>query len=266
MGWRVALLPVSVLWLCACGGGGSTGAALAFPSATPSPSAAPSASPSLAVTLTSLDDGSPLAGAAVSLGGAAALTDSLGRATVPAQPAPSLLVAVAAGYATLHATVTPAAGLVAYKLTKPSAEEAAWVAQINADRAAYGGAPALALDEYAEEAARFKVQDEAARGYYGHGDPQTGAEVAALAYQSRGGIGLYHDLLGAQLFRDWSAVEAQFVAEGPPPPGQSNHFSDLTSANALWAGVGIAGGKNFDPATYGTSPMWYYCAGIVRPR
>ena len=264
MGWRVALVPALVCWLCACGGGGA-GGAVAPPSPLPSPSATPSAPASLTVTLVSLDDGAPIIAAAVSIGSASAQTDANGRAALAAPATPSLLVAAASGYATLHVTIVPASTAVAYKLTRPTAEEAAWAAQINADRAKYG-APPLTIDEYAVESARFKVQDEAARGYYGHGDPETGVEVAALAYQGRGGIGFYHDLLGAQLFRDWSSVEAQFVAEGPPPPGQSNHFSDLTSTDALWLGVAIGAGKNFDPVTYGTTPMWYYCAGIVRPR
>lgn len=255
-----------LLALCACGGGGSIGAGPASGTVFATPPAWPSVSPALVVTLTSLDDGTPIPGALVTVGTVSALTDANGRAVVAAPVVtPTVLVAAAAAYATLHATVAPFQAAVAFKLTKPTAEENAWIAQIDTDRARYG-APPLALDEYAEETARFKVQDEAARGYYGHGDPQTGAEVAALAYQSRGGIGLYYDLLGAQLTRDWTSVEAQFVAEGPPPPGQTNHFSNLVSTDASWAGVALAAGKNFDPATYGTNPMWYYCAGIVRPR
>ncbi|HEY8315031.1 MAG TPA: hypothetical protein VIG51_12790, partial [Candidatus Baltobacteraceae bacterium] len=203
----LALFCVSIA-VAACSGGGSgsgNGITPIGPTSTPQKQ-------SISGTITDLDTGTPLAGAAVAIGtsfaggtlsGIAAQTNTAtdGSYTIAyTGSAPPFIQIAANGYVTLHKllTLTPvvapspvptlppgAVTLPAYHLTKPTAHELAALTQLNADRAKYGtgnGAAPLSFDEDIVEVARWRANDMATLGYFSHTEPGTNLGSAAIKY------------------------------------------------------------------------------------
>jgi uncharacterized protein YkwD len=257
---------VLVVTLSACGGGGGTVPAGGGGS-TPTPTPAPSASPGISATGRVVDyaSGTPIAGAVV-VAGASLVQGATPPPTVPAGDAQTMtgsdgsfslpvplgagnLMVFASGYIALHAPETFSTGantLGTLKVSTETADDAAWLAAINQDRATYGAAPVI-LDERLTEATRLWDAYEAANGRYGDSDPLAPVPYknSISVYGSLGGYNIAVSQNGAGDSAASSGVDAEaaFRSEGPAGP----HFSTIIFPSARWAGLarvqcqGVAG-------------------------
>jgi hypothetical protein len=248
-----SFLLVATIAGCGGGSGGSSpgGGSSVIPTPTPTPS---SASVPLAIsgTATEFTSGTALSGFTVVVGQLpnaqtcnamqTASTNACGAVVSP-QPAVStsasgsfsvtvptagtymLTISNGASYATLHRTVTVTTGLLGLgtvKVAALSADEQAWVADLNAQRAtvsvpvSFGN---LVVDEYAEEQARAEVAA-IVSGAQPYGDPTeslfTGYYAAMPgAMYAAGGVAALRVSASAYLSADavWMAEKATCPSE-----------------------------------------------------
>jgi uncharacterized protein YkwD len=292
----LALFCISMA-IVACSGGGSNsgnGITPIGPTSTPQKQ-------SISGTITDLDTGTPLAGAAVAIGtsfaggtlsGIAAQTNTAtdGSYTIAyTGSAPPFIQIAANGYVTLHKllTLTPvvapspvptlppgAVTLPAYHLTKPTAHELAALTQLNADRAKYGtgnGAAPLSFDEDIVEVARWRANDMATLGYFSHTEPGTNLGSAGIKYC----IGKAPTVVGGFCSEDGFAIDENIAAcscgdlitgemayMAEGPSG--GHFQTVVAMTNSWVGFGEAyGGKTYDPIGM-PGPMNYFVEEFVQ--
>jgi len=166
--------------------------------------------------------------------------------TPPPGTAATLFVQIdAPGYAALHRIVYLPAGAVAagaLALARPTADELAALAQLNADRARFGSAASsLAFDADLVLTARFVANTMATGGFYAHLYPGTSEAVNVQYCAWPGFCGRYvsgpaenEDTGVASLLQ----AEADYVAEGPG----GGHFAAIVDPRNLWVGFGEAFG------------------------
>jgi hypothetical protein len=250
---------VLVVTLSACGGGGGTVPAGGGGS-TPTPTPAPSASPGISATGRVVDyaSGTPIAGAVV-VAGASLVQGATPPPTVPAGDAQTMtgsdgsfslpvplgagnLMVFASGYIALHAPETFSTGantLGTLKVSTETADDAAWLAAINQDRATYGAAPVI-MDERLTEATRLWNAYEAANGRYGDTDPSAPPPylTSITLYNTLGvySVPVSQNGTGGGPTSTGADAEASFRTEGPNGP----HFSTIINARARWIGLGKA--------------------------
>lgn len=177
-------------------------------------------------------------------------------------------------YATLHRTVTVASGgveLGVLKVAALSADEQAWVADINTQRAtvsvpiSFGN---LVVDEYAEEQARAEAA--AIAGATEPYDDATEELFVANYFASPGaiyGASGVADLVGSA--GAFLTADAQWMAEKTNCPGgnwqtctfaaNTGHYINVSSTENVWIGVGESGSSLNDPP-FGS--QWAYAAII----
>ncbi|HET9342872.1 MAG TPA: CAP domain-containing protein [Candidatus Eremiobacteraceae bacterium] len=254
----------------ACGGGGG---AVSGPPTGGSPSPTPSLSPATVTgTVTDFDSGSPLVGAIVKVAGQTTMTNGSGVYAVSGIAGGSILqylqIADGSSYATYNGGVLVTAGQTTtrnVKLMNPSTNCpgcAAWLAQVNTDRA-NNGAGSVAFDEAAMETARQHATDMFAQGYFA--DDDTNGTSWYARYAQKGGVGLDDSNIG--LNTTWQNIESSMMAEGPGGPHHDNIVNPRHQWVGLWAtATGYQGGPNlvgdqefvdlydvFDPAEAGNS-------------
>ncbi len=168
--------------------------------------------------------------------------------TPPPGTAATVFVQIdAPGYASLHRIVYLAAGAVvsgALALPRPTTDELAALAQLNADRARLGsggGTAPLALDADLVLTARFVATAMATDGFYAHLYPGTSEAINVQYCAWPGFCGRYvsgpaenEDTGVASLLQ----AEADYVAEGP----SGGHFAAIVEPRNLWVGFGEAFG------------------------
>lgn len=300
---KFALLAFTTVALAACGGGPSGTTGPIPPAPTPTPHASPL---SAAGHVYDLDNGQPLAGATVVIattlytgatpppGVPAATTAADGSYTLtPTTLGPNYVYVYAANHATLHQTLelnTVATTVRDLKVTTPTAAETAWLALINADRAAYGhGAGPLIFDESALEAGRYWAAFMATNGYYAHCIPYTACSGLATSnppsyqpyddnpsdrYAHFFGIDYPYENIGALYLGTFADDENQItsernncpggIASGCPSSETTGHWINLVDPTRVWAGVGIANnGQTFNPI-YGPN-LNYFVQELVTP-
>ncbi len=293
----LALLLWVAALLAGCGGGGSGPGLNVSPPSGPTPcpagysGIAPNCSAAMPNSISGkvidLDTGMPLAGAAVSVGPAftaGALSGATGKTTTASDGsyiipyaglAPPFIEISANGYVTLHKllTLTPvvapspvpplppgAATLPTYHLTRPTANELAALAQLNADRAKFGtgnGAAPLSFDEDIVEVARWRANDMATKGYFSHTEPGTNLGSSDIKYCGLVGTLGVGGFCGEAHFSTSENIavcscgnlltaEAAYVAEGPV----GGHFQAIMDSTNSWIGFGESyGGRNYDPTS-----------------
>jgi hypothetical protein len=151
----------------------------------------------------------------------------------------------APAYATLHRVLYLSAGTVSagsFALARPSSDELAALAQLNADRAWLGagaGAAPLALDDDLVLTARFVATTMATAGFYAHLYPGT-AEAVNVQYCAWPGFcGRY--VAGPAENEDTGVAglvqaEADYIAEGP----SGSHYAAIVEPRNWWVGFGEA--------------------------
>lgn len=278
---------ILVLALSACGGGGGgtvpTGGGT--PNPTPSPMPSVSVPPSGTQATGRVADyasGAPIAGAVVVAGStlvlgatppptipagdAQATTGADGSFSVPVSAGSGNVMVFANGYIALHAPETYSVGtnaLNTLKISTPTADDVAWLAAINQDRATYGAAPVV-MDERLTEAARLWNAYEAANGRYEDTDPGAPAPytTSITLYGSLGAynVAVSQNLTGGGVGSTGVNAEGNFRAEGPTGP----HFSTIIVGSARWVGLGAAqcsGG----PGTSCPAPTMSFALDILTP-
>jgi len=170
------------------------------------------------------------------------------------------------GYATIHKPIAVnqldnQLGLL--KLTGITADEAAWLQQVNADRAQYG-APTVVLDEILQEAAQHWDNYMAAKGYFMDDCSQTtdSSCTTAAQYEQSAGAQYTHsaqNIAATGPNSTWANAEAGFVAESsncPPPATYSTclghsgaqHFLNLIDPQYVWIGLAeVKNGTSYNP-------------------
>lgn len=119
-----------------------------------------------------------------------------------------------------------------YRISKPTAQEQAWLNQVNADRTLSGLSGRVIIDELVEETARYRAHEMADSGVYEHAD-------AFTHYESIGGIFPPGLSTGAENIgavwapSTWREAERQFMLS-------ASHHDAIVHPKAVWAGVGIA--------------------------
>ena len=163
-------------------------------------------------------------------------------------------------YATIHKPV----GVTQFnnqlgilKLTLITADEAAWLQKVNADRAQYG-APTVVLDEILQEAAQYWDNYMATHGYFNNDCSQSSDPscTTAAQYEQSAGAQYTHTAQNIAAIgpnSSWMDAENSFLSESancPPPPsyktcqGQANaqYFLNLINPQFVW--IGLAEYKN----------------------
>jgi hypothetical protein len=158
-----------------------------------------------------------------------------------------------AGYATLHRTIAVVAGVNALgtlQVAQLSADERAWLVDINTQRATVAYPTSFAnldIDEYAEEQARAEAAAIVA-GTDPYGDPTE--EMFASDYMAEAGsmyvAGGAADLVGtasAYLSADaaWFAEKANCPNgswQGCPFADNTGHYINLAQTTNVWIGLG----------------------------
>jgi uncharacterized protein YkwD len=256
---------VALVALSACGGGGGgtipSGGGGGAPTPTPTPTPTVSTTPGSATGTGRLVDyttGSPIAGAviiagatlvigatpppSVPTGDAQTTTAADGSFTVPVTAGSGNVMAFASGYITLHAPETYTAGtnpLGTLKVSTPTADDTAWLAAINQDRATYN-APPVVMDERLTEATRLWTTYEANNGRYVDSDPLAPVPytTSITVYASLGAynVPVSQNQTGGASGSTGVDAEAAFRAEGPTGP----HFTTIINGTARWVGLGRA--------------------------
>ncbi len=264
--------------LLGCGGGGGSSPTGSFvqptagPTATPTtaPSSAPTASPlSFSARIVDTDHGNAaVAGATVTLGTAIAYNGTayvVGGTTTTAKSAldgtftaagihGQLFIEIdAPGLVSLHRPLpATSANLGTLALPTATSEDLSGLAELNKHRANLGngaGARPLTLDADLELLARYRVNDMATKGYYGHTPPG----------QTRGGSEIYLCTIAVGAFCATplqspmydqenldvdvlNQVEAEdnFIDLGP----NDGHYQNIVSKTNCWVGFGeVLNGK-----------------------
>ena len=169
----------------------------------------------------------------------------------------------------VHGTPTAAT----YELTIPTAAESAWLATLNATRAAFG-VPSVSLDEAAIESARYWADFMRRNDYFAHCIPAS-ACVAGETLPAPAAYGpqdvdpthrfyYEHGFSGATMgeniaadFATWQLANQAFMAEQSLCPNDTadncpfnegtGHFLNIVDPDYSWAGFGI------DPPASGSS-------------
>jgi hypothetical protein len=303
-----------VFTIAACGGGGGSspgGGTTVVPTAAPTIAATPTAAAlSVSGTAQEYTSGAALGGftvtvgqvpnAATCLNGEAANSMPCG---IPASPLPTvttsatgafsialptagtymLTIGKDATYATLHRTITVVAGtplaLGTVKIAALSADEQAWVTDVNNQRANVSTPVSfanLAVDEYAEEQARAEVAA-IVSGAQPYGDVTEGT---FLNYYVASPGAMYG---GASVAALVSSADAYLTADGLWMAEKANcpngwqacsfasntgHYINISSTGNVWLGLGESASSYNDPP-YGTE--WAYAIifpannGVVLP-
>ncbi len=254
-------------------------------SASPGPSAAPTAAPTGYYAQGSVRDiasGLPIAGAVVVLApqvyagstpppslssGSETTTASDGSFTLTGLvPGSNYLEVFENGYATIHKPIAVNQldnQLGPLKLTGITADEAAWLQQVNADRAQYG-APIVVLDEILQEAAQHWDNYMAAKGYFADDCSQTtdSSCTTAAQYEQSAGAQYTHsaqNIAATGPNSTWTNAETGFVAESancPQPATYSTclghsgaqHFLNLIDPQYVWIGLAeVKNGASYNP-------------------
>jgi hypothetical protein len=268
--------------LAACGGGGG-GVSVAPPAGvTPQPLATPTATPAapdVAGAVVDDTNGKPIAGAAVSVGGATATTGADGTFDVKNVPPSSSTVSfayVGAGYPVYPnaqwVDVVPADGHAAYHaihsiavtgttnlgtlaIALPSPSDIAWLKQINGDRATRGVPAvnaALTFESVTLQTARYWAGQMESGGFFAHTCP-TGAPSCSpfwLYETEHGGMPSSQNIDMQVANGTWQTAEAAFIAEIGNCPGgdwqtcpfseSTGHYINIMQA-ANWAAVASTG-------------------------
>jgi hypothetical protein len=152
-------------------------------------------------------------------------------------------------YAILHRTVTIASANVvlgSIKIVKLSADESAWLARLNSDRATVSvpSTAPIVIDEYAQELARQWAIDVDAGT-----TPYTDAGFAPYeaAYSAKPGA-MYPVTHVGDLNDTWQHAESTFYSEKAncpsgnwstcPQGGTTQHYINLSNVNDIWVGLG----------------------------
>ena len=289
-------LAATAVTFAACGGGGggsSTGGGGSVVPATPTPT--PTPVPNV-ISGTAIDftSGAALAGFTVTVGTlpTAAMCNAAQTATImpcgfPVAPVPTvttsatgafsvtvattgtymLTIAKDSTYATLHRSVTASAGtttLGSLKITALSADEQAWLTNVNNQRAtvsipvSFGN---LVVDEFAEEQARQWAADELAGriqfsdASYSAYQTAYGANSGAL-YSAAGVLAL--NLLGQM--SAYVSVDSGWMAERANCPNANwqtcaasettGHYINMSNTNTVWVGLGEAANTSVNPYSF----------------
>lgn len=151
----------------------------------------------------------------------------------------TLLEAFADGYVAYHAqqTVGTAANVATIAMTKATADDLAWLAAVNADRAGAGASP-VALDSLLLQAARAWATHEVAAGLFGFTDPALPANSTDASlqneYTTRGGF----TVAGAGNFTLSAAdAEGAFRTEAP---ANGPHWRNIVDPSFRWIGLSSA--------------------------
>jgi hypothetical protein len=186
------------------------------------------------------------------------------------------------GHAAYHGvwSVAPSGttDLGAVAIALPSADETAWLARVNADRASVGVpavATPLSFDSVTLQTARYWAQQMASLGFYAHQCPSGGGCVAFWLWETQ-----HHSMPSSQNIdygtlgsSTWQDAEGAFMAEIANCPNGGNwqtcpfaentgHYINLMAAS-YWAGVTIATGK--DPTSQSGSNTSYYVENFSSP-
>jgi len=168
--------------------------------------------------------------------------------------------------AAIHRTTSLVAGknaLPKQLMAAVTSDEAAWLTQVNADRAANGAAP-LVFDEALLESARYWANFMATTGYFNHcipasacggsATPPPGAEPQDATPATRDAyFNAYFGGWGENIaagFSTWGSAESAFMAEKANCPGDTatgcpftestGHFLNIVDSGYVWAGLGEA--------------------------
>ncbi len=167
--------------------------------------------------------------------------------------------------AAIHRTTSLVAGknaLPTQLMAAVTSDEAAWLTQVNADRAANGSAP-LVFDEALLESGRYWANFMATTGYFNHcipasscggpsATPPPGAAPQDATPATRDAyFNAYFGGWGENIaagFPTWAAAESAFMAEKANCPGDTatgcpftestGHFLNIVDPSYLWAGLG----------------------------
>jgi len=201
-------------------------------------------------------------------------TSATGKQYIMVFPAPhdSLHTAV------IHRVVTLASGktsLATQLMAVVTTDEAAWLAQVNLDRAANGAAPVV-FDEALLESARYWSNFMGRTGYFAHCIPAASCTPGATATPPPGAgpqdanpgtrdayfgaiTGGWGENIAAG-YGTWGGAESAFMAEKANCPGGSavgcpfgpstGHFLNIVNQSYVWAGLG--------EATNGAAPFTTY--------
>jgi len=291
----------------ACGGGGGGGSALpppGNPGGCSRVESCPTPPPQQFVVsgvVTDSNKGAPLSGATITMGAVPnntacnqAQTDILNVCGTPVAPTVSassgengayslnagaagtyMLTIAMSNYATLHRTVTVNVGLntISGSLSHLSADEIAWLADINTSRATISyphSFPNLQIDEYAERQARAWAADVAA-GITQYGDP--GYAKYGQAYSTSPGAMYAPAGVEAAIpppGRQWKTADAQWFGEKVNCPSENwqtctfasntGHYILLSSTSDVWLGLGESA-TSFILGNFG--PQFAYDAMII---
>lgn len=268
-------------FLAACGGGGGGsnpgGGSVVPPAPTPTPTIAPTTISGTAVEYTS---SAALSGFTVTVGQVpaastclasqtasanacgvpagttvTATTDSTGAfsVTVPATGTYMLTIGKGSTYATLHRTVTAAAGanaLGTVKIAALSTDEQNWLADVNNQRATVSVPTSFAnlqVDEYAEEQARLWAANVVA-GTTTYGDAgyapyqsaysaSAGAMYGATGVLALGGAPSQYLLID----QNWMSEKANCSGgnwQTCTSAGNTGHYINISNTNTVWVGLG----------------------------
>jgi uncharacterized protein YkwD len=168
--------------------------------------------------------------------------------------------------AAIHRTVSLVSGknvLPVQLMAAVTSDEAGWLAQVNADRAA-NGAPPLVFDEALVESARYWANFMGRTGYFNHcipasscggtATPPPGAAPQDATPATRDAyFNAYFGSWGENIaagFPNWESAESAFMAEKANCPGDTatgcpfndstGHFLNIVDASYLWVGLGEA--------------------------
>jgi hypothetical protein len=262
------------------GGGGSSVTPTPTATTSPTPTATPTIAPqSISGTAVEFTSGAALAGFTVTIGqtpapstclnsesntvmacgsvaspAATATTSSSGAFTLSAVPGTYMLtIGKDSTFATLHRTITVAAtglALGSVKISALTADEQAWVADLNSQRATVSVPVSFAnlqVDEYAQELARAEAAA-VANGTQPFGDPTEAlyqtlyAAEPGVIYQASGSAAEYPTTSA------YVSVDNAFFAEKANCPGGSwtncpfsqstGHYINLANTQNVWVGVG----------------------------
>jgi uncharacterized protein YkwD len=250
-GLGLAVLLIALAAGCGGGGGGSAPSAPA-PLTSSGVGAPPASTPPVNVspnTLTVVDyfTGAAIGGAVVTID-AATVPSNGGTYSTAVTSGLHALQVTASGYATFNGAIQSPGGASVriVKLFPVTPAMTAWLAQVNADRAANGGSP-VQLDDMLTIAAYDHAVDMGTQGYVAHWDPHGFAPTTRSV------------LLGSMLlaaeniasgFSSWVAAEQVFMAEKSNLPHQNvsdcptddaaaGHYCNITWPAHNWVGLAI---------------------------